>query len=105
MADGNRRHVLPLLRLAEARVADLARGRARSERRRARALDAGVHVRLVVVTDEEEAVTPFERSRQRLQADVVRAAVARERHDRYLPVVGEGVASAEGPLGAVDAGG
>ena len=61
---------------------DGARRRAGAERRRARALDARVHVRLVVVTDEQEAVAALECARQSLQADVVGPAVAGEHDDR-----------------------
>ena len=68
-------------------VAARARRRRGAERRRAGALDARVHVGLVVVADEEEAVAALERARERLQADVVRAAVAGEDDDRDLLVL------------------
>ena len=45
-------------------------------RRRARALDAGVHVALVVVTDVEHVVVALEHPGQAAEADVDRAAVA-----------------------------
>ena len=83
--DGDRGHVLALLRLAQRLEAGRARRRRGSERCRARALDAGVHVRLVVVADEHEAVAALERAGERLQADVVRAAVAGEDDERRAP--------------------
>ena len=67
VGDGDRRHVLAPLRLAEALEAGGARGRARAERGRAGALDPRVHVRLVVVADEDEAVAALERARERLR--------------------------------------
>ena len=58
-------------------VADgLRRRRARGGRRGARALHAGVHVRLVVVTDVEHVVVALEHPGQAREADVDRAAVA-----------------------------
>src|SRR5262249_12910469 len=56
VADRDRGPVLAPLRLAEAPPAGRARRRRGAERGRAGALDARVHVRLVVVTDEQEAV-------------------------------------------------
>src|ERR1700694_1335981 len=50
-------------------------GGPRRRRRRARALHAGVHVRLVVVTDVEHVVVAFEHARQAAKADVGRATV------------------------------
>jgi hypothetical protein len=82
--DGDCRHVLAPLRLAEALEAGGAGGRARAERRRSGALDTRVHVRLVVVTDEEEPVAALERSRERLEPDVVGAAVTCEHDDGDL---------------------
>src|SRR5581483_11475296 len=91
-------------RLAEALAADLARRRARTEGRRARSLHARVHVRLVVVADEEEPVPALERAGERLQPDVVGAAVARERDDRHLRVGRKRVSTPQRALRAVDAG-
>ena len=51
-------------------------GRARKARRRGRALDAGVHVRLVVVAEIYHVVAALHRAGERLEADVVGAAVA-----------------------------
>src|ERR1035437_2095623 len=53
------------------------RGRGpRAPRRGRRPLDAGVHVRFVVVTAVEDVLVALRPSRQRLQADVERAAIA-----------------------------
>src|ERR1700730_546137 len=78
------RHVL-------AGAEDIARGRPqcwggggpRRRRRRARALHAGVHVRLVVVTDIENVVVAFEHAGQAAEADVGRAAVTTLRDDAH----------------------
>jgi hypothetical protein len=48
-------------------------------------------------------VAALERAGERLQADVVRAAVARERDDGDALAVGERVAAAQRPLRALDA--
>ena len=96
--DGDRGHVLALLRLPEALVADGARGGAGRERGGPGALDARVHVRLVVVTDEEEAVPALERPGERLQPDVIGAAVAGEDHNRDLLLRRKGVPAAQRPL-------
>jgi len=53
---------------------------------RARALDARVHVALVVVADIEHAVAALHRARERLQPDIVRAAVAAHRYEAILGV-------------------
>ncbi len=103
VGDGDRGHVLSLLGLAPALGARRARGRARGEWRGAGALHAGVHVRLVVVADEQEAVAALERAGERLQADVVGAAVAREDDDRDLLVGRQRMSPAEGALRALDA--
>ena len=58
-------------------VADGLGGRgAGGGRRRAGALHAGVHVALVVVTDEQHVVAALEHAGQAAEADVDRAAVA-----------------------------
>ena len=80
-----------------------AGGGARGERRRAGALHAGVHVRLVVVADEQEAVAALERAGQRLQPDVVGAAVAGEDDDGDLLVGRQRVSPPERALRALDA--
>ncbi len=52
------------------------------------ALDAGVHIGAVVVTDVHDVMAPLEGAGQRLQADVVRAAVPAERHEFQFAVRG-----------------
>ena len=101
--DCDGRHVLAPLRLAEALEAGGARGRARAERRRPRALDARVHVGLVVVADEEEAMAALERARERLKADVVGSAVACEDDDGHVLVRRERVPATQRTLRALDA--
>ena len=67
----DQRHVLALAEGVARLGADRLRGRrARGGRRRARALDAGVHVRLVVVADVEHVVVALEHPRQAGEADV-----------------------------------
>ena len=71
------RHVLAGAEDVAGRGPDRRRRRgARRRRRRARALHAGVHVRLVVVADVEHVVVALEHARQAAEADVGRAAVA-----------------------------
>ena len=75
-----RRHdlgqILLVLLLADRAGAGRRGGRARKARRRGRALNAGVHVRLVVVAEIYHVVTALHRAGERLEADVVGAAVA-----------------------------
>lgn len=47
-------------------------------------LDTRVHVRLVVVANIEDVVVAIDRARKRLDADICRAAVARETNDRAI---------------------
>jgi hypothetical protein len=54
---------------------DVGGGGSRRGRRRRRTLDAGVHVTLVVVTDEEHVVVAFEHPRETAKANVYRAAI------------------------------
>src|SRR3954453_7104996 len=89
MRNCDRGHVLTLLRLAERRGAGRARRRARAERRCARALNPGVHVCLVVVTDEDEAIDALERAREELQVDVVNIAVAGKDEETRLAILWE----------------
>src|SRR5205807_1860122 len=75
-------HVLALPEHVAGRRADGRRGGgARGRWRRAGALHAGVHVRLVVVTDVEHVVVTFEHAGQTGEADVDGAAVAALAHD------------------------
>ncbi len=60
------------------------RGGLGAERGERALLDARVHVRLVVVADVEHVVVAVDGARQRLDADVGRAAVAREAHHRAV---------------------
>ena len=48
------------------------------------ALEAGIHVCLVVVADEDRLVTALDGTGQRLEADVEGAAVTGEAHDRDI---------------------
>ncbi len=59
-------------------------GRARGGRRGARALHAGVHVRLVVVTDVEHVIVALEHPRQARHPDVHGAAVAALADDAHI---------------------
>src|SRR4029453_14293413 len=102
MRDGDRRHVLPLLCLPEARPAGRTRRRTRTEGRRAGTLHARIHVRLVVVADEDEAVTALERPGERLQADVVRAAVACEHYEGERAVLRQRAAPSQRAVRALD---
>ena len=73
----DQRHALALAEHVARLGADgLRGGGARGGRRRARALHAGVHVGLVVVTDVEHVVVALEHPRQARHADVDGAAVA-----------------------------
>ena len=86
MRDDDRRQVLAVLLLARI---DLAGRRGRGVgalRRGAGTLDAGVHVRFVVVADVEHLVPALEGAGERLQANVVGAAVAAERDEADLAV-------------------
>ena len=77
------------LRLALLRLADLGGRRPGAERRGAGPLDAGVHVGAVVVADVDHVVAALHGTGQRLQADVVRAAVAAERDELHALVGGD----------------
>ncbi len=101
----DRGQVFALLHLAEGDLAGRARRRRGAERRRAGALDPGVHVGLVVVADEHEAMAALERPGECLEADVVGAAVAGEGDDRHLVRLRERAAATERPIGALDAAG
>src|SRR3954453_23681793 len=103
MRNCDRGHVLTLLRLAERRGAGRARRRARAERRGARALYPGVHVCLVVVTDEDEAMAALERARERLQSDVVCPTVAGEDQERHLTLLRERLTLCKGAVRGLDA--
>ncbi len=74
---GDARQVLALAEgVARLGSHGLGGGGARGRRRGRRALHAGVHVGLVVVTDEEHVVVAFEHARQAAEADVDGPAVA-----------------------------
>ncbi len=97
LRDGGRRDVGDLVRhrdqrgalaltedVARLRADGLCRRRARRRGRRTRALHAGVHVGLVVVTDVEHVVAALEHARQARHADVDRAAVAALADDAHV---------------------
>ena len=101
--------VLAVLLLA---LLDRTRGRGRgvgAQGRRARTLDPGVHVCLVVVADVEHVVTAFHRSGQGLQTDVVGATVTAEGDEVHVVPFDRQIAvfleRAEGSLHAADRGG
>ena len=72
----DQRNVLALAEMVAGISVDRLRvGGARTGRRRTRALHAGVHVRLVVVTDVEHVVAALEHPREGAEADVDGAAV------------------------------
>ena len=87
-------------------LGELARrggGRHGAEGRGGRPLNAGVHVRFVVQTDVHEVVPPLQGPGQGLQADVGRAAVAGDGHDRHA-LVGDLAFTAHGLAGGFHAG-
>ena len=86
------RHVLAGAERVAGLVAEGGRrARARGGGRRARALHARVHVRLVVVTNVEHVVVALEHARQAPEADVHRAAVAALReHAHVAPLHAQG---------------
>ena len=88
--------------LARQFFADRAGGRPGAVRRRARALEAGVHVAAVVVAHVEHVVAALHGAGERLQADVVGAAVAAE-GDELDPLL-ELAALVEGAERGLDAG-
>ena len=103
VGDGDPRQVLPLLRLAERRGAGRAGRRRGVVRGGAGALDPRVHVRLVVVADEDRLMAALERARERLEADVVGAAVAAEDDEGDVVGLGQPPAPREHAVGALDA--
>ena len=80
---------------------DRARRGPCAHRRRAGALEAGVHVGAVVVADVEHLVAALHGARERLQADVVGAAVAAEGDE--LDVLVDLALLLEGAEGGLDA--
>ena len=82
MRHGDERRVLALSEDVPRLASDRLRVRGSRRRRcRARALDARVHVRLVVVADVQHVVVPLEHPGQAREADVERAPVASLRDD------------------------
>ena len=67
-------------------LADLRGGCPCALRRSRRTLDAGVHVRAIVVADIHNILAALHRARQRLKTDVVRTAVATERNELDLAI-------------------
>ena len=82
--------------------ADRAGGGPGADGRGARALEAGVHVGAVVVADVEHVVAALHGAGERLQADVVGAAVAAEGDE--LDALLERAALLQGAEGGLDAG-
>ena len=84
--------VLAVLHLALLGLAHFGRGGPGALRRGRGALDAGVHVGAVVVAHVDHVVAALHGAGERLQADVVGAAVAAEGHELHLLVSGDLIA-------------